>query len=187
MTWGWLYPKVRNFRRIIPYVFLGGILGGCYGVIHDQLSYTISSEYFTAFKFYQFQYVDFGLPNRVFASIIGFIATWWVGLFVGWILARIRYYSGDFKTANRDILEGFATVAATALLALCIGALIGYIRAFCFPLNEFWGWEKELSGLKLQKFVMVGIIHNSEYLGGLIGLVVAVTLLKQKMKKHNRV
>lgn len=94
----WLYPKVKNVNRMTPYVVLGGVLGGSYGAIHDQLSYTISNEYFTCYKFYQFAYADFGFSDRVFVIIIGFIST----LCVGWIFARIRFYSDAFDTAHHS-------------------------------------------------------------------------------------
>ena len=41
---------------------LGAVLAGCYGALHDQISYTISPEYFTKVKFEQFRYADFGWP-----------------------------------------------------------------------------------------------------------------------------
>lgn len=172
----WLYPRVRNWRRIIPYVFIGTAIAGVYGAIHDQLSYTISPEYFTHFKFYQFHYADFGLPNRVFVSIIGFLATWWVGGIVGWFLARTLFNSDDLSTARKDILKGFAIVFACAATALVVGAVVGYVRAYHFSMAELMGWEREFSGVVLQRFAVVGIIHNSSYLGGLLGLVVAIVV-----------
>lgn len=43
--------KLKVFLLII---ILPTIIAGFYGILHDQLTYTISSEYFTKFKFYQF-------------------------------------------------------------------------------------------------------------------------------------
>ena len=55
---------------------------GGYGAVHNHISYTVSPDYFHAFKFHQF-----GIPpelrGRVGASIVGWHASWWMGLFVG--------------------------------------------------------------------------------------------------------
>src|SRR5438105_3464978 len=84
------YPIIprRRWIGILKISALGAVLAGFYGAIHDQLSYTISPEYFTKMKFIQFSYADFGWPQRVFASEVGFLASWWVGGIGGWILAR---------------------------------------------------------------------------------------------------
>lgn len=73
---------------------LGPIIGGLYGIIHDQLTYTISPEYYTKFKFYQFGLMDIGneaiFPNpRLEVSAVGFMATWWMGLPIGLILGLV--------------------------------------------------------------------------------------------------
>jgi hypothetical protein len=39
------------------------LLAGVYGILHDQLTYTISPEYNTKFKFYQFGLLDEGMPG----------------------------------------------------------------------------------------------------------------------------
>ena len=61
-----LYPKIRlaQLPTMLGYAALGGLLAGLYGVVHDQVTYSISQEYFTRFKFLQFHYADFGLPPR---------------------------------------------------------------------------------------------------------------------------
>jgi len=45
------YPKVKHFRKIIPFMLPGAVMALMYGAIHDQISYTISPEYFTKYKF----------------------------------------------------------------------------------------------------------------------------------------
>jgi hypothetical protein len=79
----------KRLRAMFGIAILGALLAGLYGALHDQVSYTISPEYFTKMKFEQFHYANFGWPQRVFASEVGFLASWWVGLFGGWALARV--------------------------------------------------------------------------------------------------
>ena len=82
---------------MLGYAGLGAVLAGLYGILHDEITYTISPEYFTRLKFYQFDYADFGLPPRVLVAEIGFLATWWVGFFAAWFLARL-----PFRRSHRD-------------------------------------------------------------------------------------
>ncbi|MCU0874407.1 MAG: hypothetical protein MUE50_18895 [Pirellulaceae bacterium] len=74
---------------MLGYAVLGAIVAGVYGILHDQVSYSISQEYFTRLKFLQFRYADFGWSQRVFVAEIGFLATWWVGFFAAWFIARV--------------------------------------------------------------------------------------------------
>ena len=178
----WVYPKVRNVRKILPYLFYGALIGGMYGAIHDQISYTISKEYFTEFKFHQFHYADFNLSNRHFVGIIGFLATWWVGMICGWFLARIRFFSDNLNSANRDILKGFLLIFYFALSAGIVGGVVGYFNSYVLNIQEFLGWENQFSGTIFKRFVVVGMIHNFGYIGGLLGLIISIYSLKRKMK-----
>lgn len=85
------YPRFpwRLLPRMLWITVLGAMVGGVYGVLHDQITYSISHEYFTKLKFDQFKYANFGFPVRIFVSEVGFLATWWVGFFAAWFLARI--------------------------------------------------------------------------------------------------
>src|SRR6266567_3037820 len=85
------YPKLRRawLPAMLAHAAVGAVLAGVYGVIHDEVTYSISAEYFTRLKFSQFHYANFGLPPRVFVAEIGFLATWWVGFFAGWFMARV--------------------------------------------------------------------------------------------------
>src|SRR5438105_15227373 len=111
-----LYPKLR--RAWLPALFghavIGALLAGCYGALHDQVTYSISPEYFTRLKFSQFHYANFGLPPRIFVAEIGFLASWWVGLFAGWFIARIAVPSFPQAAAVRKTFHGFLIILAFA-------------------------------------------------------------------------
>ena len=70
-----VYPKIRlaSLTSMLRYAMLGALLAGFYGVLHDQITFSISHEYFTRLKFSQFHYANFGLPPRVFVAEIGFL------------------------------------------------------------------------------------------------------------------
>ena len=44
----------------------------------------------------------------------------------------------------------------------------------------FMGWERELSGEVLRRFAVAGMIHNSSYLGVVVGLAVAIFVAKRR-------
>jgi hypothetical protein len=51
------------------------LVAGLFGVIHDQISYSVSNEYFTRFKFVQFRLLDPNVPARIRAAEVGFLAS----------------------------------------------------------------------------------------------------------------
>jgi len=58
------------------------MIAGLYGALHNQISYTVSPDYVHAFKFQQFD-ISENLQGRVGASIVGWYASWWMGLLIG--------------------------------------------------------------------------------------------------------
>jgi len=149
-----------------------------YGTLHDQVTYTISPEYFTKLKFDQFHYADFGFPDRVFAAEIGFLATCWVGFFGAWFLARRLIPKQPRSRALRQISIGFATISACALLSASIGFGYGLWRGSG---ADYASWQSTLSYLDIENdwaFIRVAYIHNASYLGGLVGLVLALAFVR---------
>jgi hypothetical protein len=157
-----LYPKIRfsALPAMLGHAMAGAGLAGIYGVVHDQVTYSICPEYFTHLKFSQFHYADFGLPARVFVGEIGFLATWWVGFIAGWFLAR-----------------GFLIMFASTLAASITGYALGRTHG-----SDYSAWDSlasTLGILDLPGFVRVAYIHNASYLGGLIGLIAAIICLRK--------
>src|SRR5512137_2235558 len=86
----YLVPRIAltDLPSMFAVALIGALVAGGYGVLHDQVTYSIAPEYFTNLKFKQFHFANLGLGDRVFVSAVGFLATWWVGLIAAWFLAR---------------------------------------------------------------------------------------------------
>lgn len=169
-----LYPKIS--LRLIPamagVMVVGAMIAGVYGMLHDQITFTIAPEYFTRLKFRQFAYANLGWPARVFVAEIGFLATWWVGLIAGWFLARLAMPRWPVAEALRRCLAGFGVIFLFAVLAGLTGSLLGIWHTADY---SYWeGMCAELEVKDVPAFVRVAYIHNASYLGGLFGMGVAL-------------
>ncbi len=179
-----LYPKIRLvFPVMLGYAVLGAVIAGFYGVLHDQITYSISPEYFTRLKFLQFHYADFGFPHRFFVTEIGFLATWWVGLIAGWFLARVGVPAFPKKETRAGILRGFVIILAGAFITALVGFLLGLRLGSDSDLSNWQGFADSRGVVDLPRFVRVAYIHNAGYLGGLVGLIIALFQLRRR-KRH---
>lgn len=62
----YIIPRIQlaELPPMFGSALLGGLAAGLYGVLHDQVTYTISPEYFTKLKFEQFAYADFAIVDE---------------------------------------------------------------------------------------------------------------------------
>jgi len=174
-----LYPKFA--ASTIGYMIVCGVIGaliaGAYGIVHDQITYTLSNEYFIEFKFLQFKNADprdfFGadspLGRRVFVGLIGFLATWWVGLFTGWFLARASIRPDATHPSVGELMRYFALV----LISAFVFGIAGFLRGT---------WRPGFDGQFSDAFARVGHIHNFGYLGALAGLITALFLVRRNRR-----
>ena len=181
MDWrGLLYPRL-SFSALLLSGFValtGAVLGGLYGVLHDQITYSISEEYFTRNKFDQFSYAKPPMDSpRVFAGIIGFLATWWVGALVAWVLARISLArEGEMASPGR-LARSFAIVFAVSIAAALSGFLYSLWRKSTGYATAWHDWMDDLGVVDREAFMSVGYIHNASYLGGCLGMMVGIAYL----------
>ncbi|MCX6857258.1 MAG: hypothetical protein NTV80_20405, partial [Verrucomicrobia bacterium] len=110
-----LYPTftLRQFGWMFVFGAVGSVIAGLYGIIHDQITFTIGYEYFTEFKFHQFHYLDKSQPERLIVTEIGFLATWWVGFFAGWFMGRTTLPHLPLRVAAKLSLKGVGVMLIT--------------------------------------------------------------------------
>ena len=181
-----LFPTIKP--NLLPTMFgtalLGGLVGGVYGIGHDLCTYSISSEYFTRLKFNQFSFANVGLPPQLFAAEIGFIAVGAVGFIAGWFLARTALPVWPFAKALPRMLAGFGLIALSALLLGLFGYWLGLHHN-----GDYSYWQDICDALgvtDVPRFVRVAYIHNAGYLGGFVGLLLSIFLLRRAIRIEQR-
>jgi hypothetical protein len=131
----------------------------------------------------QFHHADFGLPPRFFVAVIGFLATWWVGFIAGWFLARVAVPAFPAAEARSHCVRGFGIILACALAASLAGFGLGLRLG---PEADLSGWQhltSRLGVVDLRSFVRVAYVHNASYLGGLLGLILALVNLRRQKRR----
>ena len=152
---------------VFPVLLAAGcLISGLYGAVHNQISYTVSPEYFHAYKFVQFD-IPADLHNRVGASLVGWRASWRMGMCIGLPLLAVGLLFEDWKSYLAQSLGAFGVVAGTTLVT-GLGALA---YASCtmnaanlpnYPIPE--------RVVDRVAFARVGTMHNFSYLGGMLGV-----------------
>jgi len=149
-------------------VLLGAacVAAGLYGAVHNQVSYTISPDYFHAFKFKQF-HVAPGLQNRVGASWVGWQAAWWMGVVAGGPLILVgRKLFADWSIV-RPVLEAYLVLTITALLIGGGALLRAYLVIDAAHLPPFWIPPDAVDPVA---FSRAGELHDASYAGAVIGV-----------------
>ena len=167
------------------------LMAGVYGILHDQITYSISPEYFTHFKFVQFRIAE-GLRDyeRLAAAVVGFLSTWWVGILLAIPLGIIGYQKLDAEQYRKSKIRSVKIIFSVAILFGVIGYLVGlyYVSSTAdWPVNagnferigvfDLEGWDN---------FMIVGVIHKFSYLGALLGLLFALVNQFRQVKRLSK-
>ena len=166
-------PKLGFFLLVIV---LSILLSCIYGIIHDTITYSISPEYYTKYKFIQFGLISEPMENTVIKPFVlviltGIIATWWMGLLFGLILGTLNLiYFNSFK---QNVIIYFRLVAIL-FITTTIAAFIGYfIGIYTFTGKEFYFHFTE-NILNKRDYHTVGMIHNLSYIGAVVGIILSL-------------
>jgi len=179
---------MKKLFTLIGIFILSLIITALYGILHDQLTYTISHEYYTKFKFIQFglsetgKEVIFAYP-RIEVSYVGIMATWWMGIPIGLILGITAFRYRNWKDMLTITLKSFPIIIGIAFVTGLIGLIYGYYQA-SHDLKVFTqGWHMPNDLIDVTNFVAVGSMHNFSYTGGLVGCIAAIIYIVRK--KHD--
>ncbi|MBM7066389.1 hypothetical protein [Actibacterium sp. 188UL27-1] len=170
-------------------VFLGLLVMAClagavFGALHDQVSYTVGPEYFTVLKFQQFQ-IDPGLPIRLGVALVGILASWWMGLVIGLPVFGLGLFIPNRRTYWRAGVTAIMIAMGTAAMAAIFG--LGLAYATVTP-DRAATWAEIFPLTEPVRFGRVALMHNASYLGGGVGLIIALIfmgLTVQRARKND--
>lgn len=159
-------------------ILIACLLAGLFGTIHNQVSYTISPDYFHGFKFHQFR-IPPTYQNRIGAAIVGWLASWWMGIPLGLILSLVGLCHERWQRSVQHFFHStevmFAVTAAFSLL----GIVVGLVIAAATPIQElvFAVLPDDINTWQIHSpywFCVAGTMHDFSYLGGVIALFVGI-------------
>jgi hypothetical protein len=167
--------------RIVLFVLLiiiATIIGGLYGALHDQITYTVCDEFFTKMRFHEYGIqsdANSDVNNRWEAAKIGWKNTWHVGLGLGIVLALAGLIHSDNKTMFTVTLKGF-------MLAMLTGFFFGMI-AFLFTESSI-DIATSQNVVDKVSFNRVIRMNNYSYVGGIIGMFLALGWITLNSRKN---
>jgi hypothetical protein len=151
-------------------VMAGIVIAGTYGAIHNQVSYSVSSEYFTRFKFEQFGLANSQLPERCGAAIVGVLASWWMGFPIGLLIGLAGFLQKGSRAMIRVSMKAFmVAVLVTSLFSIC-GLVYGFVQTADLQSAVYADWYLPSNLVQPRRFICAGYMHNSSYLGGVISV-----------------
>ncbi|MCK8464217.1 hypothetical protein MUY35_10180 [Aliiroseovarius sp. S1339] len=152
------------------------VLAGSYGMFHNQISYAVGPDYFYAYKFQQFR-IPAAQHGPIGAAMVGWAASWWMGLVVGVPIAAMSFGIPNLSLATRAFVTSAIIVVVLTLGLGLASLLIPPPMAFLpIPLNVS----------DPEAFGQAAMMHDTSYLGGLIGLVVGVIYMGYKVRHARR-
>ena len=169
---------MRIFSTLTPTVWkftaLSMLVAGTFGALHDQISYTVSPEFFTRFKFIQFGLTDADVPERLRAATVGFLATWWMGVPIGLITGVASRRHPTEAQRRRALLWSLPLMMAVTLAFALAGLALGFsMTSPNAKAYETWWMYLPPNLQDPQNYICAGLMHDAAHLGGAISIPIA--------------
>lgn len=144
-------------------VLIAVVLGSLYGLLHDQVTFSLNRDFFYKVRFSSINFDPTKDAPRVAAALVGIQKTWPVGLVLGLAISVVGLIHRSSKKMFILSLQGFC-------IAFSLAALFTLIAVFTS--------ESEVS--------MQGItrINNFGYVGGIIGMFIGIGWHAYKARRN---
>ena len=154
---------------LVPVLIVVACLAaGVHGALHNQISFTVGPAYFHDLKFDQFR-LPASLHDHWGAAIVGWRASWWMGLLLAPPLVMAALFAPGPRAAGRAFLRGTLATAIVTLLVSSGGlALAGLILS-------------DVSG-----FDLAASMHDASYLGSSLGALVGLAVTFRSVLRADR-
>jgi len=151
-----------QFTRIVLTCVVASVL---YGILHDQVTAHICVEYFSVFHSPVFPTES----PTLLALGWGVIATWWMGAFLGVLLAIASRAGSRRKVDAAELVRPISELLVTMACLAVVAGLIGYILARSGAIIPPEWVASVLPQARHARFMADWWAHNASYLVGFFG------------------
>lgn len=164
--------------QYVKIILLSVMAAVVYGIIHDMLTAHVCVEYFSIAHP---PIITTGSP-MLYALVWGVVATWWVGLPLGIVLAYVarvgKYNKLEWKVLLRPLLILLGIMLAMAMLA----GIIGYVLSTHGHIFVPHRLQEKIAVARYHRFAFAVFAHGTSYtIGFLGGLGLAALFLKWRL------
>jgi len=175
-------PDSKELMRFFGIVLLTLFFAIAYGVLHDQVTVRVSLEYFTVAHPMIFKTES----PTLLALGWGVMATWWVALPFGFLLASgaqhgRRYPELPAAEVARLLFLLMAVMAGSALAA----GLVGYYLCSAGLIALPEGFAESIPLASHNSFMAAWWSHAASYLVGVSGAVILLFVIRRKRKEFS--
>lgn len=169
-------PTVLKALKIIAMCVLAAVI---YGVLHDQVTARVCVEYFTIGHPPVFRTQS----PTLLALGWGVIATWWVGLPLGMILA-VCARKGSLPRLNaRELLRPVAIMLCVLGVTAFVFGVVGYLLAMTDSVRLFGSLASAVPIEKHDAFIADLWAHNCSYFGGVVGTIALCVHVRRRRRR----
>jgi hypothetical protein len=152
-----------------------------YGILHDQITARVCVEYFTIGHPPVFHTDDPTLLGLGW----GVIATWWVGLPLGMLLAAAARVGSLPKMDARDLLRPVGVLLACCAVLALIAGLVGYVLANRGVISLDPWLAARIPPARHALFLADGFAHMASYGGSFVGgLVLCLWVVMRRYRRR---
>jgi hypothetical protein len=179
----------RSATRWREYLFLLLCVGVAmvYGAVNDQVTSSISWEYFYYGKELD-KVLGPGTPPdavrlHLHAAVVGMMATWSAGLLIGVALLLANNPRRDRpRLRYAELTHMLGVIFVITACCGAVGGVLGYFGGLTWASDDFR--EMMRSDLfRPRRFIAAWGVHLGGYLGGLVGTIVEVTVVMRRRRR----
>jgi hypothetical protein len=150
-----------------------------YGIIHDQITARICVEYFTI-----------GHPPifstespTLLAFGWGIVATWWVGLMLGFPLACAARLGSSRPLVAKELVKPIAMLLGVMGIGAFLAGLVGFVLASKGSIRLAGAFASNIPSPKHIPFLVDMWAHSASYLAGFVGGIVLIVRIWRKRER----
>jgi hypothetical protein len=166
----------------IFFVLISPLIAGLFGIMIDEFAYTVSKDFFTRFRFLEYNYSE--SAGRYEVAIMGWKNNWMLGFFVGIPLSACGLMM------HKDILKMTVYTFKSFLITLTIAAFIsilGFLTGKYFLTKEIANWNLPENISDPDAFVAIETMNNFSFMGATIGMLLAILWQMYQHRKDEKI